>query len=101
MFKQSMAPTRTESELFLKAPNTYKLQFLRGASQQDHDFLPRIKECALTSFDVNFTPDGNYATYRNSSMVAYELTFGFKELEPVFNHDYTDLDGDSDQTIGF
>jgi len=101
MFKQSMAPTRTESELFLKAPNTYKLQFLKGASQQDHDFLPRIKECALTSFDVNFTPDGNYATYRNSSMVAYELTFGFKELEPVFNHDYTDLDGDSDQTIGF
>ena len=61
MFKQSMAPTRTESELFLKAPNTYKLQFLRGASQQDHDFLPRIKECALTSFDVNFTPDGQTA----------------------------------------
>ena len=76
MFKQSMAPARSESSLFLKAPNTFKLQFLEG-SAREHKFLPKIKECAMTGFNVNYTPDGNYATYRNSAMVAVELSFSF------------------------
>ena len=97
MFKQSMAPARTEASLFLKAPNTYKLQFLEG-SANEHKFLPKIKECAMTGFNVNYTPDGNYATYRNSAMVAVELSFSFQELEPIFNNDY---DQDGDASIGF
>ena len=97
MFKQSMAPARSESSLFLKAPNTYKLQFLEGSSRE-HKFLPKIKECAMTGFNVNYTPDGNYATYRNSAMVAVELSFSFQELEPIFNNDY---DQDGDASIGF
>ena len=97
MFKQSMAPARSESSLFLKAPNTYKLQFLEG-SAREHKFLPKIKECAMTGFNVNYTPDGNYATYRNSAMVAVELSFSFQELEPIFNNDY---DQDGDASIGF
>ena len=97
MFKQSMAPARSESSLFLKAPNTYKLQFLEG-SAREHKFLPKIKECAMTGFNVNYTPDGNYATYRNSAMVAVELSFSFQELEPIFNNDY---ENDGDASIGF
>ena len=97
MFKQSMAPQRSEASLFLKAPNTYKLQFLEGSSRE-HKFLPKIKECAMTGFNVNYTPDGNYATYRNSAMVAVELSFSFQELEPIFNNDY---DQDGDASIGF
>ena len=97
MFKQSMAPQRSEASLFLKAPNTYKLQFLEG-SAREHKFLPKIKECAMTGFNVNYTPDGNYATYRNSAMVAVEISFSFQELEPIFNNDY---DQDGDASIGF
>ena len=97
MFKQSMAPQRSEASLFLKAPNTFKLQFLEG-SAREHKFLPKIKECAMTGFNVNYTPDGNYATYRNSAMVAVELSFSFQELEPIFNNDY---DQDGDASIGF
>ena len=97
MFKQSMAPARSESSLFLKAPNTFKLQFLEGSSRE-HKFLPKIKECAMTGFNVNYTPDGNYATYRNSAMVAVELSFSFQELEPIFNNDY---ENDGDASIGF
>ena len=63
--------------------------------------LPRFKMCALTSSDINYTPDGTYATYQNSSMVAYELQFQFSELEPIYNDDYTTLDGNSDSQIGF
>ena len=98
MFKQSMAPKKTEAELFLRAPNTYKLQFIHAATRKEHDFLPLIKECAMTGFNVNYTPDGNYATYRNSAMVAVELSFTFKELEPIFNNDYTN---DGDSSIGY
>jgi hypothetical protein len=100
MFKQSMAVKRTESQLFLKSPNTYALRFLT-AKGKEHGFLPKIKECALTSFSVNYTPDGNYATYENSSMVAYEVQFGFQELEPIYHDEYTALDGDRDESIGF
>ena len=93
MFKQSMAPQTTASNIFLKAPNTYKLEFLTAGQNNRHKFLPRIKECALTGFDVTYTPDGSYMTYENSSMVAYQVTFSFQELEPVYNNDYGNLQG--------
>lgn len=92
MFKQSMAPKKTTSQLFLKAPNTYKIQYLSGSS--DHKFLPKIKECALNDFSVNYTPDGNYMTYDNSSMLAYEISFSFTEIEPIYNNDMDSSDLD-------
>ena len=101
MFKQSMAPQTTEQNLFLKAPNTYRLEYLTAGQGRSHSYLPKIKECALLGFDVNYTPDGSYMTYEDSSMVAYEITFSFQELDPIYNADYTNLDGDSDSSIGY
>ena len=100
MFKQSMAVKRSESLVFLKSPNTYKLRYLT-AGKREHKFLPKIKECALTGCSVNYTPDGNYQTYENSSMVAYEMTLNFSELEPIYHDDYSKLDDNEDQSIGF
>jgi len=100
MFKQSQAVKRSESMLFLKSPNTYAIRFLT-ARGREHGYLPKIKECALMGFSMNYTPDGNYQTYENSSMVAYEMTMSFKELEPIYHDEYTALDGDRDQSIGF
>ena len=34
----------------------------------------------------------NYMTYENSSMVAYNLQFQFREIDPIFNDDYDELD---------
>ena len=96
MFKQSSAVQRTATEFFLRSPNRYKLQFLtRGDSA--HTFLPKIKTCALLGFGVNYTPDNSFMTYENSSMVSYNITFSFQEIEPVFNDEYGNEDGD----IGF
>ena len=100
MFKQSMAVKRSESLVFLKSPNTYKLRYLT-ARNRDHSFLPKVKECALTGCSVNYTPDGNYQTYENSSMVAYEMSLSFNELEPIYHDDYTKLDNNRDISIGF
>ena len=86
--------------MFLKSPNTYKLRFLT-ARGREHSFLPKIKECALTGFLYNYTPDGNYQTYENSSMVAYEMSMSFNELEPIYHDDYTKLDQDRDRIYRF
>ena len=95
-FKQSMAVIRSESNLFLKTPHTYKLQYKHRG--KDHRFLNKFKECALMNMSVNYTPDGNYATYEDGVMTAYEMRLSFTEIEPVFNDEYDD---DNDKTIGF
>jgi len=89
-FKRGMAPIKTEANLFLKTPNTFNIQYLYrpGGANKDHPFIGRIKECALTSFTVNYTPEGQYATYSDGFMVSYEMQMQFTELEPVFNSDY-------------
>ena len=93
-FKRGMSPIKTKSNLFLKAPNTFKIQYLHlGASGKDHPYIGRIKECALQSLTVNYTPEGQYATFRDGVLVSYEMQMTFSELEPIFNSDYEGLNG--------
>ena len=91
MFKQASAVQRTTNGLFLGSPHIFKIEFLAGKTGT-HKFLPRIKDCALLSFRVNYMPTNSYMTYENSSMVAYGLQFNFKEIDPIFNDDYDELD---------
>ena len=63
----------------------------------EHAYLNKFKECAMMSSTVNYTPDGSYATYSDGSMVSYQLTLNFQELEPVFNTDYEEVQG----TVGY
>jgi hypothetical protein len=98
-FKQGMSPIRTESNLFLKAPHTFQIQYLH--KKEEHKFINKIKECALQSFVVNYTPEGNYATFTDGAMVSYEIQMQFTELEPIFNDDYSTLDGNADTQIGY
>lgn len=86
-FKQGMAVQRTDDSIFLKAPNIFKLKFLNGNA--DHKFLPKIKVCALLNCSVDYTPDGNYSTYTNSSMTNYTMSLTFNELDPLYNDEYT------------
>ena len=96
-FKQGMAPIQSASNIFLKSPHTFRIQYkLRG--ETDHPYIGKIKECALQSCGVQYTPEGTYATYHDGVMASYQMTLTFSELEPVFNNDYED---DNDQSIGF
>lgn len=88
-FKQGMAPQKSTSNLFIKAPHTFKIQYLLGSSKdKNHPFIGQIKECALQSFVVNYTPEGQYSTFYDGPMVSYEIQMTLQELEPVFNEDY-------------
>jgi hypothetical protein len=102
-FKQAMSVKRSKSVLLLKAPHTFRISYL--TSTQNHPYLNRFKECALTNCSVNYTPDGQYMSYDDSdpngrSMTAYELSLSFQELEPIFDDDYDDGDN-SPTNIGY
>ena len=98
-FKQGSAVQKSDSNLFLKSPHTFKLKYLhRGKGGEENKAIGKVKECFCTSVQVGYTPHGQYATFPDGRMASYSLTLGFKELEPVFNSDYVD---DSDQSIGF
>ena len=86
-FKAGMAVKKSESNLFLKAPNTWRLAYKRP-NDGTHPYLNLFKECAMTSFTVDYTPDGNYATFEDGVMTSYNITCGFNELEPIFENDY-------------
>ena len=91
-FKQAMAPVATDGNLFLKSPNTWRIRYYNREGSQ-HQYLNRFKECAMMSSSVNYTPDGSYATYSDGSMVSYNHTLSFQELEPVFSTDYKESQG--------
>ena len=91
-FKQSSSVQKTTGGIFLAAPNTYKLEFKNGRTNKAHEFLPKIKECALLGVNMNYMPENSYMTYSDSSMVAYNMQLAFQELEPIFNDDYDDND---------
>ena len=98
-FKQGMAVQRTEKDLFLKAPHLFKLEYFNGANP--HTFLPKMKLCALLECSVDYTPEAQYATFKDSSMVSYEMSLTFNELDPVFNDEYGNTENAEDTNIGY
>ena len=93
-FKQGMSPIRSKSRLFLKSPHTFRLAYKRNGSESsgfgvnDHPYLNKFKECAMGSFNVNYTPNGAYSTYDDGVMTAYQITMNFQEMNPIYNDDY-------------
>ena len=100
-FKQGMAPIRTEGNLFLLAPHTFQVHFVHAPSDGEHPYIGKMKECALKTLSTDYTPENNYSTLKDGFMTSYTISMEFQELEPVYNDDYTDLDGNSDTQIGF
>ena len=94
-FKQGMAPIREGTRLFLKTPNTFRIQYQQLASNSESPFLNKFKECALTSCSVQYTPEGSYAPFEDGAMSSYSMTLAFQELEPVYSDDYEESDSSS------
>tara|TARA_B100000287_G_scaffold58016_1_gene51030 strand:- start:693 stop:1988 length:1296 start_codon:yes stop_codon:yes gene_type:complete len=86
-FKQGMAPIRTKSRLFMKSPHTFKLSY-RNSTGEEHKYLNKFKECALQSLGVDYAPNGQYSTYEDGVMTAYQMTMTYSELNPIYNDDY-------------
>lgn len=98
-FKQAMSVKRSKSSFLLKSPHTFAISYV--SENQQHPYLNKFKECALTNCSVSYTPDGSYMTYdgpvNDRSMTAYELQLTFQELEPIFDDEY----GTDYNNVGF
>ena len=105
-FKQGMSVKTSSSNVFLKAPNIFDIQyqtFNTGNALIEHPSINMIKTCALTNCNVRYTPNNTYMTYEDPfrTMQSYQLTLSFGELDPIYDSDYTQLDKDRDQVIGY
>ena len=92
-FKYAMAPSKSKTEMFLKSPHVFKLKYYYKNGQQ-HPFLNKIKTCALTSFQVQYAPDGSYMTYDDGSMTSYTVSMNFGELNPIYSKDIDESSND-------
>ena len=100
-FKQGSAPIRSESNLFLLAPHTFQVHYILGGDDSaEHPFIGRMKECAITKVQVDYTPQQNYSTLKGGYMTSYKLTLQMTELEPIFNDDYNKIDTISSGAFG-
>ena len=105
-FKQGMSVKTTASNVFLKAPNVFDIQYQTFNTEGQeiiHPSINIIKTCALLSCNVQYTPNNTYMTYEDPyrTMTAYQLTMQFGELDPIYDTDYKDLDENQDQVIGY
>jgi len=95
-FKQNMAPKTKASpgqggSWFLKTPNVFELRYRTG--NQDHPFLHKFKQCFLTDIAVNYTGEGSHMTYADGTPASMQMDLSFKELEPIYDVDYEDVEG--------
>lgn len=92
-FKKASLPDRVPEKIFgsdqsikrnfIGVPKLVRVSFMSGSSE--HKQLPKFKMCAITQVDVNYTPDGVYATYEGGQPVAMTLSIGFQETKICFS----------------
>jgi len=75
----------TPNASYIKVPSVCKVSFMRGNSLNPD--VPQYKHCAITQVDINYTPDGVYATNRDGKMVAYQLTVAFQETKLIYREE--------------
>jgi len=87
-FKKNMAVRVVEGNIFLKSPYVFQIKYWKGTSE--HQSINLIKTCALQSCSVDYTPLGSYMTYEDeaATMVSYNISLQFQEIEPVYSDDY-------------
>ena len=90
-FKQGMAPKRLgENLIFIGSPNVFSVKYKNGS--QEIKGINAHKICALTTCEVNYTPDGAYQSYDDPQAVSQPvktiMTLSFTELTPIFASDY-------------
>ena len=102
-FKQGMSVKTTASNVFLKSPNVFDIQYKTYVDGVEviHPSINTIKTCALIDCSVEYTPDGSYMTFNDEkrTMTSYRITLQFSETEPIYDKDYSDYPDEN--FIGF
>ena len=67
---------------FIKVPDLVRMKLMKGGKL--HPYLSQYKALALTNVDINYTPDGSYATYIGGYPTAVELSIQMVETKIVY-----------------
>jgi hypothetical protein len=70
---------------FIAVPNLCQITFMTGGDINRN--VPQYKMCAITNCDINYTPDGQWATYSDGTPVAYTLSISFQETKLLYEED--------------
>ena len=70
---------------FIAVPNLCQVTFMTGGDINRN--VPQYKMCAITNCDINYTPDGQWATYSDGTPVAYTLNISFQETKLLYEED--------------
>jgi len=85
-FKYAILPKfngdASQIRAFVGVPSICDVSFMKGSSE--HPYVTQFKPCAITGFDVSYTPDGAWATYADGQPVATTISIEFKELKMLY-----------------
>lgn len=84
-FQGSSDPSAAGAHGWIGLPNLCRFTFMRGSSAHPH--LTQYKMCAITDYDVSYTPDGVYASTYEGYPVATQIEIGFIETKLVYDED--------------
>ena len=75
----------TTADNLIRVPNLCQFTFMTGSNVNKK--LIQFKPCAIQAVEVNYTPDGTYATYSDGSPVAIELRLNFMETKLLYSNE--------------
>jgi hypothetical protein len=80
-FKFHRAPEKKfkENNQYWLFPSTFDIMFLH--KNEENPWLFKISTCAMTNFEVNHSPEGQYSAHEDGSPFATTITMSFTELE--------------------
>jgi|TARA_A200000159_G_scaffold110638_1_gene103691 hypothetical protein len=76
-----------ETSGFITVPKLCQVSFMTGTSL--NQYVPQYKPCAITQVDINYTPDGAWASLTDGAPVATELAVTFKETKLIYSQEIT------------
>jgi hypothetical protein len=94
VMKEAIVPKKgTNAGLFINSPDLFQLEYIT-AEGREHPFLNKFKVGAVSDISVNYTASGTYATYGGNlrAPVHIQMSFTFKELNPIYQEDYDQID---------
>ena len=62
-------------------PCEFEIKFYNKG--QENENIPKIRRCVLTDVIADFTPQGEWSTFRNGHPVACQLMLSFQEMEII------------------
>ena len=75
----------TTADNWIRVPMLCQFTFMTGSDVNRK--LIQFKPCAIQAVEVNYTPDGTYATYSDGSPVAIELRLNFMETKLLYSNE--------------